>query len=74
MYRTNILKDLFQRQFENSDAVGSCQFLIDRSNRVNTFKEISIVTGKQHGAFYNPLPEWVVPVKNWIKSTSSKQI
>ena len=54
--------------FETSDGVGSCQFLIDRSKRVKTFKEISISTGKEHGAFYNPLPEWIIPVKEWLKS------
>jgi len=54
--------------FETSDKVGSCQFLIDRSKRVNSFEEFSISTGKEHGAFYNPLPEWVIPVKKWLKS------
>jgi hypothetical protein len=57
--------------FETSDGVGSCQFLIDRSKRVKAFKEISISTGKEHGAFYNPLPEWVAPVKQWIVEKSS---
>jgi len=55
--------------FETSDGVGSCQFLIVRSKRVGTFKEISISTGKEHGAFYNPLPQWIIPVKKWLKST-----
>lgn len=54
--------------FETSDGVGSCQFLIDRSKSVKAFKEISISTGKEHGAFYNPLPEWIIPVKKWLKS------
>lgn len=53
--------------FETSDQVGSCQFLIDRSKRVNSFEELSISTGKEHGAFYTPLPEWVIPVKEWLK-------
>ena len=57
--------------FETSDGVGSCQFLIDRSKKVKTFKEISITTGKEHGAFYNPLPEWIIPVKMWLKSNRS---
>ena len=57
--------------FETSDGVGSCQFLIDRSKRVETFEELSISTGKEHGAFYNPLPEWILPVKKWIKSNRS---
>mgnify|MGYP001197410146 CR=1 FL=1 len=52
--------------YETSDQVGSCQFLIDRSDDVASFNEISISTGKSHGAFYNPLPVWVEPVKQWI--------
>jgi predicted esterase len=54
--------------YETSDGVGSCQFLIDRSSNVSAFSEIAISTGKGHGAFYNPLPVWVAPVKQWIKS------
>ena len=54
--------------FETSDGVGSCQFLIDRSQRVKSFEEISISTGKEHGAFYNPLSEWIIPVKKWLGS------
>ena len=57
--------------FETSDGVGSCQFLIDRSKGVKAFEEISISTGKEHGAFYNPLPEWIIPVKKWLKSNRS---
>jgi len=54
--------------YETSDGVGSCQGLIDRSKQVKRFEEIAISTGKEHGAFYNPLPEWLIPVKKWIKS------
>lgn len=54
--------------FETSDKVGSCQFLIDRSKKIKNFEELSISTGKEHGAFYNPLPEWVAPVKNRLKT------
>ena len=54
--------------FETSDSVGSCQFLADRSGDVQSFTESSISTGKDHGAFYKPLSEWIVPVKAWIKS------
>ncbi|MCJ8317989.1 MAG: alpha/beta hydrolase [Colwellia sp.] len=57
--------------FETSDGVGSCQFLIDRSKRVKSFEEISISTGKEHGAFYQPLPEWIIPVKKWLKSNGN---
>lgn len=54
--------------FETSDGVGSCQFLIDRSPKVSAFTEIAISTGKGHGAFYLPRPQWLRPVKQWIKS------
>lgn len=56
--------------YETSDGVGSCQHLIDRSKQVKHFEEIAISTGKEHGAFYNPLPEWLGPVKRWLKSTN----
>jgi len=53
--------------YETSDGVGSCQYVIDRSKGVSSFNEISISTGKEHGAFYNPIKEWLLPVKNWLK-------
>jgi hypothetical protein len=53
--------------YETSDGVGSCQHLIDRSVHVKHFEEIAISTGKEHGAFYTPIPEWSIPVKRWIK-------
>lgn len=54
--------------FEMSDnLVGSCKFLIERSENVNIFNEIAINTGKEHGAFYTPEPEWIVPVNKWLK-------
>jgi len=52
--------------YETSDSVGSCQFLMDRSKAVSSFKEVSISTGKEHGAFYRPMKEWVIPVKQWL--------
>lgn len=54
--------------FETSDQVGSCNFLINRSTNVSSFHELSISTGKSHGAFYEPKAEWLIPVKNWIKT------
>jgi len=51
----------------SDDLVGSCQFLINRSIGVTRFIEKSISTGKEHGAFYTPLPEWIIPVKKWLK-------
>lgn len=56
--------------FETSDDVGSCQLLIDRSKGVKRFTEISISTDKEHGAFYTPIAEWVVPVKTWLKQST----
>jgi len=52
--------------YETTDGVGSCQHLIDRSEQVKHFEEIAITTGKGHGAFYTPIPEWIIPVKRWI--------
>jgi hypothetical protein len=52
--------------YETSDRVRSCQFLIDQSPQVTSFKEIAISTGQGHGAFYRPIPEWIIPVKAWL--------
>ncbi len=52
--------------YETSDLVGSCQFLINQSSDVSSFNEISISTGKEHGAFFKPISEWVKPVKKWL--------
>jgi hypothetical protein len=52
--------------YETSDIVGSCQFLINQSSDVSSFNEISISTGKEHGAFFKPISEWVKPVKKWL--------
>jgi predicted esterase len=53
---------------KSDDLVGSCKPLIDRSEHIQSFTELSLSTGKEHGAFYVPLPEWINPVKKWIKS------
>ncbi|WDE08201.1 alpha/beta hydrolase [Thalassomonas viridans] len=52
--------------YETSDGVGSCDFVIERSPQVLGFEEIAISTGKEHGAFYRPIPQWLVPVKRWL--------
>ncbi len=54
--------------YETSDGVGSCQRLVDRSPTVASFTEVAISTGEEHGAFYRPIPEWVEPVKKWLKN------
>jgi len=35
-----------------------------------SFKEVAISTGRKHGAFFQPLPEWVQPLKAWIAETN----
>lgn len=56
--------------FEKSDRVGSCAPIQKRSELLVEFKEIEIDTGFEHGAFYQPLQDWVVPVKKWILGDS----
>ena len=59
--------------YETSDGAVSCKKLKERSPNLTSFDEISLSTGKEHGAFYSPLPEWVIPVKEWIKEKSGLQ-
>lgn len=54
--------------YETSDGVGSCQKLVDRSYDIKSFQEISISTGKGHGAFYSPDPIWLEPLMEWVGS------
>ena len=53
--------------------VGSCQFMNNQSTNVSSFKEISISTGKEHGAFYKPISEWIKPVKMWLGDKVQQQ-
>jgi hypothetical protein len=55
--------------YETSDELGSCGKLAARSH-LKSFKEVSITTGKQHGAFFQPLPQWLQPLKAWIATTN----
>jgi hypothetical protein len=55
--------------YETSDELGSCGKLAARSH-LKSFKEVSISTGKKHGAFFQPLPAWVAPLKDWIAKTN----
>jgi hypothetical protein len=53
--------------FETTDTIGiSCQPLINKSPNVLDYKELALSTGKQHGAFYKPIREWVEPLKEWV--------
>jgi hypothetical protein len=55
--------------YETSDALGSCSKLAERSH-LSSFKEVAISTGKAHGAFFEPRPEWIDPLKAWIAKTN----
>jgi len=57
--------------YETTDGAVSCKKLKERSTALKSFKEIAITTGQEHGAFYRPLSQWVVPVKQWIKEQNS---
>ena len=58
---------------EASDTLGgSCEPLAMQDARPQSFEEIGIATGQMHGAFYRPLPEWVVPVLDWVHGTGSQ--
>jgi len=58
--------------YETSDFAGSCQFLTDKNSNIHSFQEATISTGKEHGAFYQPLPQWLQQVKTWVKQVKSK--
>ncbi len=60
----------FLSVYETSDGAKSCKKLADRSLRLGSFSEIPITTGREHGAFFKPLNEWVEPLKSWIESKS----
>lgn len=55
--------------YETSDEPASCARLAARSHLVS-FMEIAISTGKRHGAFFQPLPEWMRPLMAWIERTN----
>ncbi|MEZ4587299.1 MAG: alpha/beta hydrolase [Gemmatimonadales bacterium] len=58
--------------YETSDVgVGSCRALASQSPELAGFEELAISTGKEHGAFFRPLPEWVDPLKAWVKKRVS---
>jgi hypothetical protein len=66
-----VLGDPVLSIYETTDVVGSCAGLARRSG-LKSFEEIAISTGKRHGAFYRPLPEWLVPLKAWIARTNPR--
>ncbi|MBI9081400.1 MAG: hypothetical protein JEY79_16865 [Pseudodesulfovibrio sp.] len=47
---------------------GSCRQAFEQAPDDGfSFKELRIKTGKGHGLFYQPRPEWVAPVAIWAK-------
>jgi pimeloyl-ACP methyl ester carboxylesterase len=64
-----ILGGNFLSIYETSDIVGSCTKLAARSH-LNSFREVAISTGKKHGAFFQPLPDWIRPLQAWIAETN----
>ncbi len=52
---------------EASDELGvSCEPLFRRSDLIEA-EEVRIDTGERHGAFYRPIPEWIVPAVDWAQ-------
>ena len=64
-----ILGGNFLSIYETSDSLGSCSKLAQRSH-LSSFKEIAISTGKGHGAFFQPLPQWTRALREWIAKTN----
>ena len=51
---------------EETDTVaGSCEEPFSGSDIRPEFREIRIHTGRGHGAFYEPIPEWLGPAVEW---------
>ena len=60
--------------YENSDDLaGSCQHFNNKNNELVSFRELATDTGKEHGAFYLPRDEWVVPLLDWIDAASEPE-
>jgi len=61
----------FLSVYETTDKALSCKKISVRSRELDSFQEIAITTGKEHGAFFKPMRKWITPVREWIKSKSS---
>lgn len=60
--------------YETSDTLaGTCKPLAEQPERPHSFDELAIATSKQHGAFYQPLPQWLNPVLDWVHNTTPKR-
>lgn len=56
--------------YEASDVAKSCKDVIGGEGRAKSFSEVEISTGRKHGAFYTPMPQWLDPLKAWIRDTN----
>ncbi len=57
--------------FEESDRLGrSCEALVARALPGTVSAERQISTELKHGAFYQPRPEWLEPVRAWIRRSA----
>jgi hypothetical protein len=56
--------------YETTDVVGTCETLAAESDKIVSFEEVAISTGRKHGAFFKPLPDWVDPLRHWIGQTN----
>ena len=54
--------------YEKSDGPQSCTDLAARKPGPESFDEVMIDTGKEHGAFYLPRDTWLAPVLEWVRS------
>ena len=48
-------------------AAPSCEPLFATAGTVRQRSEVTIDTGRRHGAFYQPRPEWLAPVVAWAQ-------
>jgi hypothetical protein len=60
--------------YEETDVAGSCFKLASRSPAPSSFTEISINTGKEHGAFFLPREEWINPIISWISRDTANKL
>lgn len=60
--------------YETSDTLaGSCKPLAEQPEHPQSFNEVPISTGKLHGAFYQPLPQWLQPVLDWLHNATPER-
>ncbi|ADU61244.1 MAG: hypothetical protein KUA35_01235 [Pseudodesulfovibrio sp.] len=52
----------------NDMEAGSCQGAVEQATGGGlVFQETRIRSSKGHGLFYQPLPEWIIPVARWAR-------